>query len=154
MDNKISYKSTETEACTSSTCPENLNDLDEENNVENVLKTDFDKIYLFARNNPEKELWFHRLSLAVLYDSTAVNDPSNKKKNKLEEYNNYNKAYLAYIHNVYELSNYSVSNDNQKTQEVINSIFTILLNIFSIQNYTYVDNILLLYLILKKFQNS
>lgn len=121
MDNEINYKNTETEACTS-TCPENLNDLDEKNDVQCVLKIDLNKIYLFARNNPEKELWFHRLSLAVLYDATAVNDPNNKKKNKLEEYNNCNKAYLAYIHNVYELSNYSVSIDNQKMQEVSNSI--------------------------------
>lgn len=116
MDNKIHCKNTATEACTS-TCPEKINDLEEENDFENVLKTDFNKIYLFARNNPEKELWFHRLSLATLYDTTNV-DHSTKKKNKLEEYSSSNKAYLAYIHNVYKSSNNLVPGNNQKLQEV------------------------------------
>lgn len=112
--------------------------MDEENDVENVLKTDFDKIYLFARNDPEKELWFHRLHLAASYDATTVDDNNGKKKKNVEEYNKCIKAYLAYIHNVYELCNYPVPVDNQKKKEVSNSnicyfVLIILLNIFNIQ---------------------
>lgn len=93
-------------------------DLDEENDVESVLKADSDKIYLFTRNDPEKELWFHRLNLASSFD-TLADEPDNKKKN-VEEHDKFLKAYLAYIHNVYELSNYPISADNQKKKEVSN----------------------------------
>lgn len=47
-----------------------------------------------------------------------MDEPANKKKKNVEEYNKYLKAYLAYIHNVYELSNYPVLIENQKKKEV------------------------------------
>lgn len=81
------------------------------------MKTDSDKVYLFARNDPEKELWFHRLNLASAFD-IIVDEQANKKKINVEEQYKYVQAYLAYIHNVFELSNFPVSTDNQKKKEV------------------------------------
>ncbi|VVC35698.1 Hypothetical protein CINCED_3A022835 [Cinara cedri] len=98
---------------------EKLIDFDEENEVDSVWKTDSDKIYLFARNDPEKELWFHRLNFAVSFDMLTVDEPINKKKINFEEHDKYLKAYLAYMANLYELSTCSVLTDNLKKKEKI-----------------------------------
>lgn len=97
--------------------------MEEESEVDGVYKTDSDKIYLFARNDPDKELWFHRLNIAAAFDLTAVVDePTNKRKTSVEEYNKFLKAYLAYLHNIYESSNYPVlTSKNQKKKEVSNT---------------------------------
>jgi len=121
-DNKTERKIIEPEVSTFKNT-EKLVDLDEENDVEGVLKTDSDKIYLFARNDPEKELWFHRLNLAAAFDLIDVDDSENKNNKNVIEHDKLLKAYLAYIHNVYELSNYPVSTDNLKKKEV--SYYTI-----------------------------
>lgn len=118
MDPKNERKNNESEASTSKISEKSI-DLEEENDVEGVLKADSDKIYLFARNDPEKELWFHRLILASSFD-TLADDPDNKKNKLVEEYNKFVKAYLAYIHNVYELYNYPVTTDNHMKKEVSN----------------------------------
>lgn len=111
-----------------------MNDLEEEEDVDGVWKTDSDKIYLFARNDPEKELWFHRLNLAAAFDVTAIDEPVNKKNKNVEEHIKYLKAYLAYIHNVYELSNYPVLSENQKKKEVSIINNNISLYIFNMHN--------------------
>lgn len=122
MDTKIERKSTESEIHTFKISEKSI-DLEEENEVDSVWKNDSDKIYLFARNDPEKELWFHRLNLAAAFDM-AIEEPINKKKTYVEEHNKFIKAYLAYIHNVYELSNCPVVPDNQKKKDVsITSIY-------------------------------
>lgn len=104
-------------ACTSKNNEKSV-DLDEENDVDGVLKADYDKVYLFARNDPEKELWYHRLNLAASFDVMAADDPDNKKKKNVEEYDKFHKAYIAYIRNVYELANYTVVTDILKKKEV------------------------------------
>lgn len=114
---KNERKVNEQEASTSKSV-EKLTDFYEENEVDGEWKTDSDKIYLFARNDPEKELWFHRLNLAVSFDITTVDEPIHKKKINLEEHNKFLKAYLAYMANLYELSNCSVLTDNLKKKEV------------------------------------
>lgn len=116
-ETKNERKSNEPEASTQKNTDKSV-ELEEENEVDGVWKTDSDKIYLFARNDPEKELWFHRLNLAAAFDAVIVDDSTNKKKKNVEEYNKYLKAYLGYIHNVYELSNYPVLTENQKKKEV------------------------------------
>lgn len=98
--------------------------MEEESEVDGVYKTDSDKIYLFARNDPDKELWFHRLNIAAAFDLSAVVDEpaANKRKTSVEEYNKFLKAYVAYLHNVYESSNYPIlTNKNQKKTEVRNT---------------------------------
>lgn len=115
MDTKTERKSTESENNVLKISEKSI-DL-EENEVDNVWKNDLDKIYLFARNDPEKELWFHRLNLAATFD-IAIEELINKKKTNVEEHNKFIKAYLAYIHNVYELSNCPVVTDNQKKKDV------------------------------------
>jgi len=116
-DIKNERKINEPDAYTSKNTKKLIN-LEEENEVDGVLKTDFDKIYLFARNDPEKELWFHRLNLAASFDMMADDESVNKKKANVEEYNKFFKAYLAYTHNVYELYNYPILANNQKQKEV------------------------------------
>lgn len=122
MDNiKNVHKTNESYVCTSKN-PEKFVNMEDENEVDDgVWKTDFDKIYLFARNDPEKELWFHRLNLATSFDIKIDDEPLNKKKTNLEEYDKFNKAYLAYIHNVYELYNYPILTNNKKINEVSTS---------------------------------
>lgn len=101
--------------------------MEEENEV-GGLKTDSDKIYLFARNDPEKELWFHRLSLAAAFDLSIIDEPVNKKKKNIEEHNKFFKAYLAYLHNVYKSSNHPILSENQKKKEVSTPIFVYFIN--------------------------
>lgn len=96
-----------------------MTDLEENNEVDGEWKTDSDKIYLFARNDPEKELWFHRLNLSSAFDVVVPDELPNKKKQNVEEYNKCIKAYLGYLFNVYELSNYPVLTDVQKKKEVL-----------------------------------
>lgn len=118
-DSKTERKLAEPEA-NKSKVSEKLINLEEENDVDGVWKTDSDKIYLFARNDPEKELWFHRLNLAAAFDMVDVDEPVNKKMKNVEEHDKFIKAYLAYLHNIYESSNYPVTTDNQKNKEVSN----------------------------------
>lgn len=95
-----------------------MTDFDEENEIDGAWKTDSDKIYLFARNDPEKELWFHRLNLAISFDIMTIDEPNNKKNINFEEHDKFIKAYLAYMANLYELSNCSSLTDNLKKKEV------------------------------------
>lgn len=118
MDTKTERKNTESESNALKISEKSI-DLEEENEVDSVWKNDSDKIYLFARNDPEKELWFHRLNLAAAFDM-AIEELVNKKKTNIEEHNKFIKAYLAYIHNIYELSNCPVVSDNQKKKDVSN----------------------------------
>lgn len=114
MDSKNERK-IEPEPCTAKISDKSI-DLDEENEVDGVWKTDSDKIYLFARNDPEKELWFHRLNLATAFEKV---DETSKKKNQnivLEEHDKFIKAYIAYLHNVYKLSNYPILSNLQKKE--------------------------------------
>ncbi|XP_060860672.1 testis-expressed protein 2 isoform X2 [Metopolophium dirhodum] len=109
-------KINESEATTSKSS-EKLTDVEENNEVDGEWKTDSDKIYLFARNDPEKELWFHRLNLSSAFDVVVTDELTNKKKQNVEEHNKFIKAYLGYLFNVYELSNYPVLMDVQKKKE-------------------------------------
>ncbi|XP_027836909.2 testis-expressed protein 2 isoform X2 [Aphis gossypii] len=115
-DSKNDRKINEPEAGTSKNC-EKSNDLEEEDEVDSEWKADSDKIYLFARNDPEKELWFHRLNLSSAFDVVAADELTNKKKQTVEEHNKFIKAYLGYLFNVYESSNYPVNTDVQKKKE-------------------------------------
>jgi len=116
-DSKNDRKINESAPCTSKNADKS-NDFEEENEVDGEWKTDSDKIYLFARNDPEKELWFHRLNLSSAFDVVAADELTNKKKQNVEEHNKFIKAYLGYLFNVYELSNYPVLTD-QKKKEVL-----------------------------------
>lgn len=118
IDTKNDRKINEAEASTSKNS-EKLTDLEEKNEVDGEWKTDSDKIYLFARNDPEKELWFHRLNLSSAFDVVVTDEPTNKKKQNVEEHNKFIKAYLGYLFNVYELSNYPVTTDSPKKKEVL-----------------------------------
>lgn len=100
----------------------------DENEIDSILKTDSDKIYLFARNDPEKELWFHRLNLATSFDMMADDELVNKKKENVEEYNKFIKAYLVYIYNIYNSYNYPILTNNQKKKEVSTSNILCLYN--------------------------
>jgi hypothetical protein len=71
------------------------------------------------RNDPEKELWFHRLNLSSAFDVVVTDESTNKKKQNVEEHNKFIKAYLGYLFNVYELSNYPVTTDFQKKKETL-----------------------------------
>lgn len=117
IDTKNDRKLNEPEASTSKSADKCI-DIEEENEVDGEWKTDSDKIYLFARNDPEKELWFHRLNLSSAFDVVAGDELTNKKKQNVEEHNKFIKAYLGYLFNVFELSNYPVLNDVQKKKEV------------------------------------
>lgn len=117
IDTKSDRKINESEASTSKNA-EKPTDLEEKNEVDSEWKTDSDKIYLFARNDPEKELWFHRLNLSSAFDLVAVDELTNKKKQNVEEHNKFIKAYLGYLFNVYELSKNPVLTDVQKKKEV------------------------------------
>lgn len=128
IDFKTEHKIAEPEA-SKAKISEKLINLKEEDDVDGVWKTDSDKIYLFARNDPEKELWFHRLNLATAFDMVVSDDPVNKKKKSVEEHDKFIKAYLAYIHNVYEASNYPVLTDNQKNKEVSNNYVCLMIKL-------------------------
>lgn len=122
-DTKNDRKINESEPSTSKMSDKPI-DLEEENEVDGGWKTDSDKIYLFARNDPEKELWFHRLNLATAFDMTTE-ETINKKNKNVEERNKFHKAFIAYIHNIHESFNYQVLTDNQKNKEVSILIFTV-----------------------------
>lgn len=109
-------KINESEASTSKSS-EKFTDVEENNEEDGEWKTDSDKIYLFARNDPEKELWFHRLNLSSAFDAVVTDELTNKKKQNVEEHNKLIKAYLGYLFNVYELFNYPVLTDVQKKKE-------------------------------------
>jgi len=111
-------KINESEASTSKSS-EKFTDVEENNEEDGEWKTDSDKIYLFARNDPEKELWFHRLNLSSAFDAVVTDELTNKKKQNVEEHNKLIKAYLGYLFNVYELFNYPVLTDVQKKKEVL-----------------------------------
>ncbi|XP_050419888.1 testis-expressed protein 2 [Adelges cooleyi] len=115
VDSKKEHRNSEPEPSTSKG-PEKLENL-EENDVDNGLKTDSDKIYLFARNDPEKELWYHRLNLAA-----SINIPNDEMRKKLEQRFKLHKAYLAYIHRAHELSNIPIKIDSSKNKTKLHNI--------------------------------
>ncbi|XP_050531492.1 uncharacterized protein LOC126900085 [Daktulosphaira vitifoliae] len=98
-DFKNELKFDDSEPSWSKNQDQNIN-FEDENLIDSKWKTDRDKLYIFARNEPEKELWFHRFNLAAVYSS------SNEilRKRKIESRFKLLQAYFVYMYNAYELS--------------------------------------------------